>query len=81
MATLRVLRTLAGVEEDITLALGYGGDETPTLDAVEGLATALAADHGLVTLLKSLRSARHDLTVRRAWKPRPPPSRSPSARA
>ncbi|MFD5832742.1 DUF6177 family protein [Streptomyces collinus] len=63
LATLRVLRTPAGVEEEITLALGYGGDETPPLDAVEELATALAAEHGLVTLLTSLRSARRDLTV------------------
>ncbi|MFI8892570.1 DUF6177 family protein [Streptomyces paradoxus] len=63
LATLRVLRTAAGVEEDITLALGYGGDETPPLDAVEELATALAAEHRLVTLLTSLRSARRDLTV------------------
>jgi hypothetical protein len=63
LATLRVLRTPAGVEEDITLALGYGGDETPPLDAVEELATALDAEDGLVTLLTSLRAARRDLTV------------------
>ncbi|MEU6686426.1 DUF6177 family protein [Streptomyces sp. NPDC046832] len=63
LATLRVLRTPAGVEENITLALGYGGDETPPLDAIEELATALDAEHGLVTLLTSLRSARRDLTV------------------
>jgi hypothetical protein len=63
LATVRVLRTPAGVEEDITLALGYGGDETPPLDAVEELATVLVAEHGLVTLLTSLRAARRDLTV------------------
>lgn len=63
LATVRVLRTPAGVEEDITLALGYGGDETPPLHAVEELATALDAEHGLVTLLTSLRPARRDLTV------------------
>ncbi|GGV66251.1 DUF6177 family protein [Streptomyces massasporeus] len=63
VATVRVLRTPAGVEEDITLALGYGGDETPPLDAIEELATVLDAKHGLVTLLTSLRAARRDLTV------------------
>ncbi|MFD8223957.1 DUF6177 family protein [Streptomyces massasporeus] len=63
LAILRVLRTPAGVEEDITLALGYGSDESPPLDAVEELATALDAGHGLVTLLTSLRAARRDLTV------------------
>lgn len=46
------------MEEDFTLALGYGGDETPPLDAVEELATVLDAEHGLVTLLTSLRAAR-----------------------
>ncbi|MFC8141142.1 DUF6177 family protein [Streptomyces paradoxus] len=63
LATVRVLRTPAGVEEDITLALGYSGDEAPPLDAIEELATALDTEHGLVTLLTSLRSARRDLTV------------------
>jgi hypothetical protein len=58
-----VLRTPAGVEEDITLAIGYGGAETPPLDTVEDLAAELAARHGLVTLLTSLRAARRDLTV------------------
>ncbi|MEW2495341.1 DUF6177 family protein [Streptomyces nodosus] len=63
LATIRILRTPAGVEEDITLALGYSRDETPPLDAIEPLAAALAAEHGLTTLLTSLRTARRDLTV------------------
>ncbi|MFJ8049954.1 DUF6177 family protein [Streptomyces luteogriseus] len=63
LATVRVFRTPAGVEEDITLAIGYGGDEAPPLDTVEDLAAELAAQHGLVTLLTSLRAARRDLTV------------------
>ncbi|GGW82828.1 DUF6177 family protein [Streptomyces lomondensis] len=63
LATMRVLRTPAGVEEDITLALGYGCDEAPPLDAAEELATALDDRHGLVTLLTALRTARRDLTV------------------
>ncbi|MFF5572568.1 DUF6177 family protein [Streptomyces luteogriseus] len=63
LATVRVLRTPAGVEEDITLALGYSGDEAPPLDAIEELATALDTEHGLVTLLTTVRAARRDLTV------------------
>ena len=63
LATMRVLRTPAGVEEEITLALGYSADETPPLDAVEALAAELDTGHGLVTLLTSLRTARRDLTL------------------
>ncbi|MFF7767756.1 DUF6177 family protein [Streptomyces massasporeus] len=63
LATVRVLRTPAGVEEDITLALGYGSDEAPPLDAIEELATVLDTEHGLVTLLTTVRAARRDLTV------------------
>ncbi|GHK01035.1 hypothetical protein SY2F82_28320 [Streptomyces sp. Y2F8-2] len=63
LATARITRTPAGIEEDITLALGYGKDETPPLNAIERLATALATEHGLATLLTSLRTARRDLTV------------------
>ncbi|KAB1140604.1 hypothetical protein F7R91_35590 [Streptomyces luteolifulvus] len=63
LATVRVLRTPAGVEEDITVAFGYGPDEEPPLGAIEGLARALAVEHGLVTMLTSLRAARRDLTV------------------
>ncbi|MFF8013727.1 DUF6177 family protein [Streptomyces sp. NPDC007929] len=73
LATVRVLRTPAGVEEDITLAIGYGEDEQPPLDAVEELATALGTGHRLVTLLTSLRAARRDLTVPPALEAPPVP--------
>ncbi|MFE1029324.1 DUF6177 family protein [Streptomyces sp. NPDC058818] len=63
LATVRVLRTPAGVEEDVSLSFGYGDGESPPLSAVEELAAELDAGHGLVTLLTSLRSARRDLTV------------------
>ncbi|NGO07567.1 hypothetical protein G5C60_07855, partial [Streptomyces sp. HC44] len=63
MATLRVTRTQNAVEEDITLTLGYGEDETPPLHAVEKLAEALVAEHGLATMLTSLHNANHDLTT------------------
>ncbi|MFF9805594.1 DUF6177 family protein [Streptomyces coeruleorubidus] len=73
LATVRVLRTPAGVEEDITLAIGYGGDGTPPLDTIEDLAAELDAEHGLVTLLTSLRAARRDLTVPSRLEPPPIP--------
>ncbi|WP_327356405.1 DUF6177 family protein [Streptomyces sp. NBC_01304] len=63
LATLTVRRTSAGVEEEITLALGYGPDEELPLDALEPLAATLAAEHGLITLLTNLRKARRDLTT------------------
>ncbi|MGW0731717.1 DUF6177 family protein [Streptomyces sp. NPDC002851] len=63
IATLRITRTQAGVEEDITLALGYSPDEAAPLDAIEVLAAALAAEYGLTSLVTSLRAARRDLTV------------------
>ncbi|NBE55061.1 DUF6177 family protein, partial [Streptomyces boluensis] len=63
IATLKISRTATGVEEEITLALGYGHDENPPLDAIEPLAATLAAEHGLTSLLTSLRTARRDLTL------------------
>ncbi|MFF7856856.1 DUF6177 family protein [Streptomyces sp. NPDC007904] len=73
LATTHVLRTPAGVEEDIALALGYGADEPPPLDAVEALAAELDAGHGLVTLLTALRAGRRDLTVPAHAEPPPVP--------
>lgn len=63
LATLRVTRTKSGVAEDVTLALGYAADEAPPLSAVEPLAAALVAEHGLTTMLVTLSPARRDLTV------------------
>ncbi|MFJ4555929.1 DUF6177 family protein [Streptomyces massasporeus] len=73
LATVHVLRTPAGVEEDITLALGYGSDEAPPLGAIEELATALDTEHGLVSLLTTIRAARRDLTVPPAMEAPPVP--------
>jgi hypothetical protein len=63
LATLRVLRTPEGVEEDITFAAGFRDGEKPPVSVVADLATELAARHGLRTLLAQLREARADLTV------------------
>jgi hypothetical protein len=63
IATMRVTRTKTGVEEDIKLTLGYGEHENPPLEAIKPLAESLVTDHGLATMLTSLRSARRDLTT------------------
>ncbi|SDK63619.1 DUF6177 family protein [Streptomyces indicus] len=62
-ATLRVNRTKAGVEEDITVIAGYGAEERPPLDALPALAETLATRHRLQSLLVQIRKARRDLAV------------------
>ncbi|MEU7135203.1 DUF6177 family protein [Streptomyces sp. NPDC046261] len=63
LATLRVLRTPKGVEEDITLTLGYGPGEEPPLQELPALADELVTRYGLATLVCQLREAGRDLSV------------------
>ncbi|MEV8015303.1 DUF6177 family protein [Streptomyces sp. NPDC086554] len=63
IATTHITHTPAGIEEHITLALGYATDEAPPLDAITPLAETLATEHGLTSMLTTLRTARRDLTV------------------
>ncbi|MGI5528135.1 DUF6177 family protein [Streptomyces syringium] len=63
VATLRVIRTSEGVEEDVTLTLGYGPDEQPPLEALSELAGELVTRHGLKTMMCQLREARRDLSA------------------
>ncbi|MFE6663850.1 DUF6177 family protein [Streptomyces sp. NPDC057697] len=63
LATVRVSRTKAGVEEDVTLAFGYGPDEEPPLDALPRVAEVLATRHHLQSMLVQVRKARRDLAV------------------
>ncbi|WP_319703020.1 DUF6177 family protein [Streptomyces caniscabiei] len=63
IATLRTARTKAGVAQDITLTLGYTSAADVPLDTVESLAAALVDEHGLVSMLTTLRAARADLTL------------------
>ncbi|MEU2132502.1 DUF6177 family protein [Streptomyces sp. NPDC018352] len=63
LATVRVSRTKAGVEEDVTLAFGYGPGEEPPLDALPRVAEVLATRHHLQSMLVQLRRARRDLAV------------------
>ncbi|MGA4880084.1 DUF6177 family protein [Streptomyces lydicamycinicus] len=63
LATVRVSRTKAGVEEHVTLAFGYGPSEEPPVDALAGAAELLATRHHLQSMLVQLRKARRDLAV------------------
>ncbi|MGW7364321.1 DUF6177 family protein [Streptomyces sp. NPDC054841] len=63
LATVLVRRTKAGVEEEVTLAFGYGPGEEPPLAAVPRAAEVLATRHRLQSMLVQLRKARRDLAV------------------
>ncbi|MGW4684041.1 DUF6177 family protein [Streptomyces sp. NPDC004244] len=63
VATLRVIRSTEGVEEDVTLTLGYGPGEEPALEALPGLAEELVTRYGLKTMMCQLREARRDLSA------------------
>ncbi|MFD9107060.1 DUF6177 family protein [Streptomyces bottropensis] len=63
IATLRTARMKAGVAQDITLTLGYTSAADVPLEAIESLAAALVDEHGLVSMLTTLRAARADLTL------------------
>ncbi|MGW2270569.1 DUF6177 family protein [Streptomyces yangpuensis] len=63
LAGVRVTRTKAGVEEDVTLAFGYGAHEEAPLDVLPRLAETLATRHRLCSMLVQLRKARRDLAV------------------
>jgi hypothetical protein len=70
---MRIVHTRAGVEEHITLALGYTDGETPPMDSLPGLAETLATGHKMATMVTELRSARADLTVPSHFEPPPIP--------
>ncbi|GHD98916.1 DUF6177 family protein [Streptomyces alanosinicus] len=64
LATVRISRTKGGVEEDVTLAFGYGpGEEVPTDADVTRAAEVLATRHDLQSMLVQVRRARRDLSV------------------
>ncbi|MGW2416237.1 DUF6177 family protein [Streptomyces tubercidicus] len=63
LATVRVSRTKAGVEEYVTLMFGYGPDEKPPVDSLPRAAEALATRHRLLSMLVQIRKARRDLAV------------------
>lgn len=63
LATVRVSRTKAGVEEDVTLAFGYGPGQTPPTRAIRTAAEKLATRYDLQSMLVQVRRARQDLLV------------------
>ncbi|MEU9008713.1 DUF6177 family protein [Streptomyces sp. NPDC048479] len=73
IATCRIIRTPAGVEEYITLAVGRTPDQPPPLDALPELAETLATGYGLTSMLTHLRPARADLTTPPHHEPPPVP--------
>ncbi|CAL9320677.1 DUF6177 family protein [Streptomyces olindensis] len=73
IATFRVTHTRAGVEEHITLALGYAAGRHPPVDSLPELAETLATRHHLTSMLTHLRPARADLTTPPHHEPPPIP--------
>jgi Family of unknown function (DUF6177) len=69
VAAATISRTSEGVEEDVTLAVGFGAEETPPLDVLPELAGTLVADHRLTTALAQLQYGRRDLSVPAALEP------------
>ncbi|MFI1205799.1 DUF6177 family protein [Streptomyces sp. NPDC020883] len=63
LATVRINRTKAGVEEHVTLMFGYGPDEEPPVKSLTEAAELLATRHHLQSMLVQLRKARRDLAV------------------
>ncbi|MFF2329173.1 MULTISPECIES: DUF6177 family protein [unclassified Streptomyces] len=73
IATVRTARTPLGVEEHITLAIGYGAGRNVPSDVLPELAESLATGHNLATMIGQLRTARADLTTPAHYEPPPVP--------
>ncbi|GEC09778.1 hypothetical protein SSP24_74330 [Streptomyces spinoverrucosus] len=73
ITAFRITHTPAGVEEHITLAVGYPAGQTPPLGVLPELAETLATRHRLTSMLTHLRLARADLTTPPHHEPPPIP--------
>jgi Family of unknown function (DUF6177) len=69
IATVKVSRTPEGVEEDVTLAVGYGAGESPPLDGLPDLAGSLVTGYRLSSALVQLRQGRRDLSAPATFEP------------
>ncbi|MER6075139.1 DUF6177 family protein [Streptomyces sp. NPDC001817] len=69
IAAFRITHTREGVEEHITLALGYAAGERVPIELLPQLAESLAARHNLATMISELRAARADLTTPAHYEP------------
>ncbi|MEV7506159.1 DUF6177 family protein [Streptomyces sp. NPDC093018] len=73
IATMRIAHTQQGVEEHITLALGYTAEERAPTELLPQLAESLVARHNLATMIGELRAGRADLTTPAHYEPPPIP--------
>lgn len=73
IAALNILRTADGVEEDITLGIGYGKGEEPPFDALADLAHDLASHHHLRSALFHVRTGRRDVNAPASFETPPIP--------
>ncbi|WP_431773292.1 DUF6177 family protein [Streptomyces cucumeris] len=73
IAALHILRTADGVEEDITLGIGYGKDEEPPFAALSDLADDLASHHNLRSALFHVRTGRRDVNAPASFETPPIP--------
>ncbi|MEV5984002.1 DUF6177 family protein [Streptomyces sp. NPDC052051] len=73
IATLHIAHTSKGIEEHITLALGYAAEDSVPIDLLPELAESLAAKHNLATMISELRAARADVTTPAHHEPPPLP--------
>lgn len=73
IATLRISHSRVGVEEHVTLAIGYAAGEGVPVSVLPELASVLATRHNLATMVTELRVARADLTTPATYEPPPIP--------
>ncbi|MFK0140610.1 DUF6177 family protein [Streptomyces murinus] len=73
IATVRIAHTRQGVEERITLALGYTADERAPTELLPQLAESLVVRHNLAAMVSELRAGRADLTTPAHYEPPPIP--------
>ncbi|WP_030543238.1 DUF6177 family protein [Streptomyces albus] len=73
VAAVHILRTPDGVEEDITLGIGYGRGESPPYGRLASLADDLASHHRLRSALFHVRTGRRDVNAPASFETPPIP--------
>ncbi|MCW2902952.1 MAG: hypothetical protein JWO67_5217 [Streptosporangiaceae bacterium] len=66
-ATMLLSATQSGVEEAVTLAIGYPAADLPPVPALPSLIGSVAAQHRLASLFAQLSPGRADLTTEPRW--------------
>ncbi|MGW8327938.1 DUF6177 family protein [Streptomyces sp. NPDC055897] len=80
IATTWAVHTAAGIEEHMTVALGYGPEDSLPLDALPELLRHLTKRHDLTDVIATLGPARSDLTITPHAERAPISVTAPSAR-